>query len=175
MNSTEPRLGTHVDDIFGGFQFCNSYDRALHFRNYLCSTGEKLTISFNMKINKTPLPARQQVILGCLWDSVERRVRTAEKKRKKYRRKIASFLSKSTTTTEDILKLHGSLNYAAQVAPFGRPFLAPLTNLTTYKEPRDKVVIDDLTRKGLGIWEKILRVNRGISFDFVLSKLPRCQ
>ena len=64
-NCKEPVLGTHVDDIFGGFPFCPSYDKALDFRNYMCRVGAALSVKFNMKVNKT-LPARKQVILGGL-------------------------------------------------------------------------------------------------------------
>ena len=83
-----PIVGTHVDDIFGGFQLNDSYEKALHFRNYICSTGSSLTVQFNMKVTKTPLPSRRQVILGCLWDSTDKHVRTSEKKRSKYMARI---------------------------------------------------------------------------------------
>ena len=65
-NCEAPILGTHVDDIFGGFAFSESYEKAYHFRRYLCNVGESLTIKFNLDINKTPLPSKEQVILGCL-------------------------------------------------------------------------------------------------------------
>ena len=66
MNGEEPVLGSHVDDIFGGFPFCDSYEKACNFRDYLCRTGESLTVKFNEKLTKTPLPSKTQVILGCL-------------------------------------------------------------------------------------------------------------
>ena len=52
MSCGEPILGSHVDDIFGGFPFCDSYERACHFRDYLCRIGELLTIKFNRKPTK---------------------------------------------------------------------------------------------------------------------------
>ena len=52
-----PALGTHVDDIYGGFKIDVSQERALHFRQWLIETGQKLTLLFNMKPSKTPLPA----------------------------------------------------------------------------------------------------------------------
>ena len=64
--SPPPRLGTHVDDIFGGFPNCGSFEKACDFREYLCKTGKSLTVEFNMKPSKTPMPAKMQVILGCL-------------------------------------------------------------------------------------------------------------
>ena len=54
MNCTGPRLGTHVDDIFGGFKSDNSYEKALHFREYLCSMGRSLTVEFNLKKRLRP-------------------------------------------------------------------------------------------------------------------------
>ena len=87
-NCPAPVLGTYLDDIFGGFPDDKSLSRALDFRRYLYETGASLTIVFNLKPAKTPMPARQQVILGCLYDSIERRVKTAEKKRVKYLARI---------------------------------------------------------------------------------------
>ena len=67
-----------------------------------------------MELHKTPLPAKRQVILGCLYDSMTRKVRTAEKKRKKYIKRITDLLKTSTTTVTILQKLHGNLNYAAE-------------------------------------------------------------
>ena len=60
----KPMFGTHVDDIFGGFQNNKSFARAAHFREWMCNKGKALTLSFNMKVHKTPPPAKSQVILG---------------------------------------------------------------------------------------------------------------
>ena len=46
-NDKVPLLGTHVDDIFGGFPGDKSYSRAADFRSYLTSTGSALTLNFN--------------------------------------------------------------------------------------------------------------------------------
>ena len=173
-NCIEPILGSHVDDIFGGFPFCSSYERALDFRSYMCEVGRNLSVRFNMKASKTPLPARKQIILGGLWDSKNKHVRTSPKKREKYLSRITELLSKNECVAKEVHKLHGNLNYAAQVAPFGRPFLAPLTNLVTGKNLTDTVIIDDMARRSLRVWERILIANRGISFKFVLGQLPQC-
>ena len=89
-----PKLGTHVDDIYGGFPNNPKYNKALHFRRYMYETGNQLTLKFNMDAEKTPLPARSQVILGCLYNSVSRRVQTAEAKKYKYLRRIEVMLSR---------------------------------------------------------------------------------
>ena len=151
MNCGAPVLGSHVDDIFGGFPLCNSYERACHFRAYLCRIGELLTIKFNRKPTKTPLPSKRQVILGCLWDSVDRRVRTSEKKKRKYLARITNLLAKDNASVKEILQIHGNLNYAAEVIPFGRPFLAPLSNLTVEHEQKDMVDICPLSKMGLRV------------------------
>ena len=96
------KLGTHVDDIYGGFPHNPDYNRAMHFRQYMCETGNKLTINFNMNPRKTPLPSQSQVILGCLYDSVSRRVKTSEEKQKKYLRRIEAMLGQSSALVHDI-------------------------------------------------------------------------
>ena len=146
-----PILGSHVDDIFGGFQSNDSYEKALHFRNYMCSTGSSLTVQFNMKATKTPLPSRRQVILGCLWDSTDKHVRTSEKKRSKYMSRIDELLRASVVTVEDLLKIHGNLNYAAEVSPFGRPFLAPIMNRTAGLQKKDLVVLSTIDKMCLRV------------------------
>ena len=151
MNCGAPVLGSHVDDIFGGFLLCNSYEKACHFRAYLCRIGELLTIKFNRKPTKTPLPSKRQIILGCLWNSVDRRVRTSEKKKRKYLARIMNLLSRDNASVKEILQIHGNLNYAAEVIPFGRPFLAPLSNLTVEHEQKDMVNICPLSKMGLRV------------------------
>ena len=141
------------------------------FRSYIFDTGERLSIEFNMK--KSPVPARKQAILGCRYDSISRRINTAEKKRAKYMQRIVRVLRKGTTTTPEIQRLHGNLNYAAMVAPFGRPFLASLLDLIKHRRPTAVVNIRQRTRVSLRIWLKILESNLGISYDFALNQLPR--
>ena len=169
-----PVLGTYVDDIFGGFPHNKSLSRALDFRRYLYETGASLTIVFNMKPSKTPMPARQQVILGCLYDSTERRVKTAEKKRVKYLARIRAVRRAHTVSVKDILQLHGNLNYAAGVCPFGRPFLATLTGAIRGREGHQSVVVTEPIKSALRIWDNILTANTGLTFSFVLGNLPRC-
>ena len=169
-----PILGSYVDDIFGGLMKDPSYGRALAFRKYIHDTGTALTLKFNMLVHKSPLPAKQQVVLGCLYDSSKRHVRTAEKKRVKYLQYIRLHLKSPKTTLQMIQKLHGYLNFAAEVAPFGRPFLACLTNAIRTADEDGNVVITDSIKQSLRVWARILTANRGVSFTFVLGNLPRC-
>ena len=123
-----PVLGTHVDNIFGGFKRNLGLDRAIHFRRYMCETSMALSMSFNMKLTKTPPPALVQVILGRKYNSHTRRVVTAEDKRLKYLRRLRKTILDSTSTRRELEKLHGNLNYVANIEPFGRPFLAHITS-----------------------------------------------
>ena len=126
-------------------------------------------------MKKPPLPARRQIILGCLYDSIARRIKTAEKKRAKYMQRIVQVLLREKATPQEIQRLHGNLNYASVVAPFGRPFLPALLDLIKHKRPTTMVNIRRSTRLSLHIWLKILESNRGISYNFVLNKLPRAR
>ena len=104
-----------------------------------------------MKVTKTPLPAERQVILGCLYDSTTQHVIIAANKRHKYFNRIHNLLEKSNATVQEILQLHGNLNYAALVAPFGRPFLASLTDCTRGRENQDIVPLTKLVKSCLRI------------------------
>ena len=83
-------------------------------------------------------------------------------------------LRKDRTTVTDIQKLHGYLNYVACVFPFGRPFLAPLTTAICGLKRSEPVRITRAMTACLGIWDAILAANEGLSFNFILGRLPRC-
>ena len=125
--SSAPILRSYVDDIFGGIPNSELFGKSLALRRYICDTGATLTICFNLKPTKTPLPARRQVILGRVYDSLARRVKTSEKKRSKYLQKISKIRNSRLATVTEIQQVHGYLNYVASIAPFGRPFLTLLT------------------------------------------------
>ena len=133
-----------------------------------------MTVVFNMKPTKTPLPARKQVILGFLYDSEARRIKTAPEKQVKYLHRIRDMLKKEEVSVTDILQIHGNLNYVAEVAPFGRPFLAAFTGAILGRTGQDVVVVSEAMKSALRIWESILNANTGVTFNFVLGKLQRC-
>ena len=139
----------------------------------MCTKGAELTFVFNKKPHKTPLPSRRQVILGCLFDSESRRMKSADSKVKKYVKRIDELLTTNRARVDTIMSIHGNLNFAANVAPFGRPFLATLSNLIIGHKKSDFVEIGDLASLSLRIWKKMLLANRGISYDFILDRLPR--
>ena len=92
------------------------YKVALDFRNYICDTGEQLPFVFNRKDHKTPLQARKQVILGCLFDSVTRRIRSSEKKVLKNVSRIHEALLRDVVQVSKIMLLRGNLAFAANIA-----------------------------------------------------------
>ena len=149
--SIRPRLSSYVDDIYGGIPDCDKYKEALEFRGYICDKGAQMTFIFNQKEHKTPLPARKQVILGCLFDSTTRRMRSSEKKVRKYVSRIEEALSCNVVEVSRIMSLHGNLAFAANVAPFGKPFLATLSNLISGRDKKQKVRLTALVRLSLRV------------------------
>ena len=167
-----PTLSSYIDDIYGGIPHCESFSRSLAFRDFICSTGERMSFVFNRKPRKTPMPAKKQVILGFLFDSETKRMKSSEKKIKKYVARIDALLDSDTVLVRTLVSLHGNLNFASNVAPFGTPFLAVLTNLVAGRGMEEVVSVNELTRMSLRIWKKLLESNQGISYDFILSRLP---
>ena len=86
-----------------------------------------MSFVFNEKPHKTPLPARQQVILGSLYDSTSRDLRVAPTKVEKYVSRIDDALRGESMAAHKIMSLHGNLNFATTAAQFGRTFLSSLT------------------------------------------------
>ena len=146
-----PRLSAYVDDIYGGIPKCDCYDTALELRGFLCDKGDQLTYIFNKKPHKTPLPARKQVILGSLYDSLSRMMKSSLSKVSKYLGRIDSALSSGVILVKDLMSLHGNLSFAANVAPFGKPFLAALTNLLVGYTGKETVKLDRLAKLSLRI------------------------
>ena len=168
-----PLLSSYVDDIYGGIPNNESYELALNLRMYILSTGAKLTFIFNKKPHKTPLPSRQQVILGCLYDSTLKKMKSSGSKVTKYVGRIDELLANGMAQAVDVMSLHGNLCFAANVAPFGKPFLAALSALVVGRKKSDVVALEELSIMCLRIWKKMLTINRGLPYAFVLGELPR--
>ena len=88
---------------------------------------------------------------------------------------LRAMLQEDSTTRKNLEKLHGQLNYVADIEPFGRPFLAHLTNAMVDRTTKDEIRLSNMTKESLKIWEQILLRNKGVSFDFVLNKLPHAK
>ena len=95
-------IGTHVDDIFGGCKNCTSFQEAAHFRDFISTAGAALTVRFNPKPEKTPMPSKRQVILGRQYDSTTARVNASEKKDRKYRLRIAAVLALHRISSKEL-------------------------------------------------------------------------
>ena len=131
---------------------------------------------FNRKLHKTPLPSEQQVILGCLYDSTARLVKSTNKKVTKYISRIDEALETVDIPVKKVMSLHGNLVFAAAVAPFGKPFLAALSNLVIGKSTSATVRLTPIARMcRLRIWKQLLLANEGLGYDFILGRLPRAK
>ena len=168
-----PKIATHVDDIYGGFASNKSYQQACSFRTFLCESGNRLTLKFNMDVKKTPLPASTQIILGHCWNSIEKSIKVAPAKIVKYRNRIAEVLAKTWVKSNTLEKLHGNLTYASCTIPFGRPFLATITEHISPLRPNELIRVTKDLAQSLSVWDMLLRQNWGISMEFVLGKLRR--
>ena len=175
FSTMTPTLGAHVDDMFGGFKHCTDYNEALRFRKFLITVISALTVVFKPKEKKTPLPTTSPFIIGRLFNSITRRINTAESKRTKYRLRRASMLIIDTTTRNELERIHGFLNYMAYVKPFGRPLLRHLTDAMAGMKEGEPITLSPLARLSLKIWDLILEKNKCISMDCVLKRLPRAQ
>ena len=106
-------------------------------------------------------------------------MKTAPKKITKYRAKIANMLTKTRVSRKDIESVHGCLQYVAGVEPFGIPFLTPLIQLIAKSNKPDSslanIPVSTLVKRLLRVWDRILVINKGISLDYILDRLPRAK
>ena len=137
--------------FFGGFANNQSYHRSWHFRDWMTKLGSSLTMIFNLKVGKTPLPAKEQIILGRLYNSTSRRITTAAPKREKYLLRLREMCTAAATTRKLLEKLHGNLNYVADIEPYGRPFLAHLTNAMCGSKSGELVTLSEPAKLGLRV------------------------
>ena len=66
----------------------------------------------------------------------------------------------------------GNLTYAAWVSPFGRPFLSVLSSELNPSKSKKPIQVSYAMKNALIIWRFILLKNQGISYDFILGRLP---
>ena len=78
-------------------------------------------------------------------------------------------------SVKKLMSLHGNLTFAAVVAPFGKPFLAALSCIIAGKRPTEVVQLSQIARMGLRIWKQLLKHNQGVTYDFILDRLPRAK
>ena len=128
--------------------------------------------SSKMNLNKCLPPARMMEILGFLYDAITKYCRLSKTKQKKYIERIDRTLKATLITAKKLEKLVGYLTYAAWVAPFGRPFLSVLSSKITPSARKQPMLVSPAMKNALVIWRMILTKNQGLSFDFILGRLP---
>ena len=160
-------LESYVDDIFGG---ANTKENAKELKEALIAVGELTSTKMNLK--KCHGPATSLTILGMLFDSAKQNCRLCPKKTIKYTKYLEMALLKNSLTTKELEKLVGYVSYASWVEPFGRPFISPFSSAMLRSQPEEQVVYTEYMIIALKIWILILKANMGVSYNFLLSKLP---
>ena len=67
----------------------------------------------------------------------------------------------------------GYLVYAAWVEPFVRPFFSALSSAIVRNEPNRVITRSKYMSMAINVSILILEANRGISFQYILNKMPR--
>ena len=93
--------------------------------------------------------------------------------KEKYIRQINEAIHSPHLNMKDLEKLVGNLTYSACVAPFGRPFLSVLSGKITPSAGKKLIKMTNAMYNALVVWRMILAKNSGLSFNFILGKLPR--
>ena len=74
--------------------------------------------------------------------------------------------------TNVVSKGNEKLLVASWIEPFGRPFLSAIDSTIDRCDPGRRILLGTWATIALQIWEIILRLNRGLSYDFILNRLP---
>ena len=76
------------------------------------------------------------------------------------------------TTSKDLERLIGNLEFAAWVEPVGRPPLPFISREITPNQPRPHITLPYVTRVAMRIWLRLLQRNRGLRYAYILNTLP---
>lgn len=168
------RLASYVDDFFGGPVRTGNLEldkrNAENLKRSLIEIGELTRTKMNIK--KCVGPHRILDILGLTYDSIHRKCYLSASKIHKYSLRLRSLLSFLSATSKDLQKLVGNLVFAAWVIPYGRPFISHISKLINPKRPHLLVAIDNHCITACKVWLILLARHRGLSFDFILGRLP---
>ena len=126
-----------------------------------------------MNLKKCCPPASIMEILGFLYDAITKSCKLSAKKQKKYIAHMNDILQSTHVPRKNLEKVMGNLTYAAWVSHFGRPFLLVLSSSLTKPMKDGVIVVTAAMKNALMIWRMILTRNQGLSFDFILGRLPR--
>ena len=69
----------------------------------------------------------------------------------------------------------GYLVYAAWVEPYGWPFISTLSSAMVRHDPSRVIARSEYMSMAINIWILILEANRGVSFQYILNKMPRAK
>ena len=112
------------------------------------------------------------VILGLHYCSQKKICKLDPAKVIKYADRLRSMLRAGHTTSKDLERLIGNLEFAAWVEPFGRPLLSFISREITPNQPRRRVFLPYFTRVAMRIWLRLLQRNRGLRYAYILNDLP---
>ena len=161
-------IRSYVDDIFGG---AHEKEQARKLKNEIIATGLATTAIANL--DKCHGPAQNLSILGMTFDAITKRITLPSKKQQKYLSKLRDVLTRGHTTSKELEKIVGYLVWASYAEPFGRPFISAASNLISRDKPHTRVEIRDDLETALKIWVTILKRNEGVSFNYILNKMPQ--
>ena len=165
-----------MDDFFGGPKRSKAgldFDKKMAQLMFdkLIAVGNLTSAKMNQK--KCHPPAEAMEILGFWYDVKNSFCKLSQKKVTKYIDRINSVLSSKYVGGKNLEKVVGNLTYAAWVSPFGRPFLSVLSSKINPLMRNAAILVTAAMRNALSIWKMILTKNKGLSFDFILGRLPR--
>ena len=167
-------LSAYVDDFFGGPIRTGSDSKdeikAKMLLDCLIEFGRITNTLMNVK--KCKGPAKSMEILGILYDSKEKACFLAQPKAAKYSRRLKILLQNKSASSKDIEKLVGNLVYASWVIPFGRPFISHISHFISRKDETRRVDLDQFALSACEIWLVLIKLNRGLLFDFIAGNLP---
>ena len=112
------------------------------------------------------------VILGLNYCSISRVCNLDPAMVTKYSGRIDELLRAGRSTSKDLKRVIGNLQFAAWVEPFGRPLLSLIALLISPNKPPRVVRLPAMARVALRVWLLLLRRNRGMTLKYILNDLP---
>ena len=168
-------LAVYMDDFFGGpirtGSLKEDLKRAQTLFTVLIIIGAVTSTFMNLK--KCEEPARSKDIMGMNFNSEENACFLSAAKIVKYSEKLARVRKHGGASSKVLQKIVGYLVYASWVMPFGRPFISHISFHIDVKNINKDIRLDDAALKACEIWLFLFKGNFGLTFDFILGKLPR--
>ena len=168
-------LAVYMDDFFGGpirtESLSEDLKRAHTLFTVLIIIGAVTSTLMNLK--KSEEPARSKEILGMVFDSKVKACFLAQTKIAKYSKIVSEVKESGVASSKVLQKIVGYLVYAAWIIPFGRPFISHLSHLIDNKNLKKNIQLDEPALMACDVWLRLLKGNFGLTFNFILGKLPR--